>query len=153
MSNPALLRPSNTPLVIGHRGASAVAPENTIAAFARAMRDGADGIEFDVRLPRDGVPVVIHDATLQRTGLMAAAVSDFTSAELNRIGVGAWFNHAHPALVEKEYQRETVPTLEQVLELMADNHGLLYLEMKSDDQPPEALASAVVKALAKYSFA
>ncbi|MDQ3819478.1 MAG: glycerophosphodiester phosphodiesterase, partial [Acidobacteriota bacterium] len=52
------------PLIIGHRGAAAVAPENTLASFERALRDGADGIEFDVRLARDGVPVVIHDATL-----------------------------------------------------------------------------------------
>src|SRR2546427_1676999 len=52
---------SDRPLIIGHRGASAVAPENTLAAFARAFADGADGIELDVRLARDGVPVVMHD--------------------------------------------------------------------------------------------
>ena len=55
------------PLIIGHRGASAVAPENTMAAFREAIAVGADGIEFDVRLTRDGVPVVIHDSTLRRT--------------------------------------------------------------------------------------
>ncbi|MDQ3754751.1 MAG: glycerophosphodiester phosphodiesterase, partial [Acidobacteriota bacterium] len=63
------------PLIIGHRGASAVAPENTLGAFARALDDGADGIEFDVRLARDGVPIVIHDATLKRTALQDGAVA------------------------------------------------------------------------------
>ena len=59
----------NTPLIIGHRGAHARAPENTLGAFKMALDAGADGIEFDVHLARDGVPVVIHDATLKRTGL------------------------------------------------------------------------------------
>lgn len=61
------------PLIIAHRGASALAPENTLAAFKRAIDDGAEGIEFDVRLTRDGVPVVIHDATLERNGRRKAA--------------------------------------------------------------------------------
>jgi len=70
-----------TPLILGHRGASAIAPENTLAAFACAIRDGADGIEFDVRLSRDGLPVVIHDASLKRTGWKEISVSELTSAE------------------------------------------------------------------------
>src|SRR5437764_1199743 len=61
-------QPSTLPLIIGHRGAAAVAPENTLVSFERALRDGADGIEFDVRLASDNVPVVIHDPTLKRTG-------------------------------------------------------------------------------------
>src|SRR6185503_14444987 len=83
-----------TPLILGHRGASAVAPENTLAAFSRAMSDGADGIEFDVRLSRDGVPVVIHDANLNRTAGVARRVSDLTAKELQEIDVGGWFDHA-----------------------------------------------------------
>jgi glycerophosphoryl diester phosphodiesterase len=54
-------------LVYAHRGGAALAPENTMAAFARGMAEGADGLEFDVRLSRDGVPVVHHDPTLERT--------------------------------------------------------------------------------------
>ena len=57
----------STPLIIGHRGASAVAPENTLVAFREAIAAGSDGIEFDVRLTRDGVPVIIHDDNLRRT--------------------------------------------------------------------------------------
>jgi glycerophosphoryl diester phosphodiesterase len=68
-----------SPLIIGHRGASALAPENTLAAFARAFDDGADGIELDVRLARDGVPVVIHDPSLSHTGRLKARVARLTS--------------------------------------------------------------------------
>ena len=66
----------NAPLIIGHRGASAVAPENTLAAFREAVAVGADGIEFDVRLTRDGVPVVIHDRDLRRTGGLPHRIAD-----------------------------------------------------------------------------
>jgi len=70
------------PLVVAHRGASALAPENTLAAFTRAIDDGAEGIEFDVRLAKDNVAVVFHDSTLSRTAKRDARLSDFTSASL-----------------------------------------------------------------------
>src|SRR5215208_2524413 len=79
------------PLIIGHRGASAVAPENTMAAFREAIATGADGIEFDVRLTRDGVPVIIHDSTLRRTGGLQRRVSDLAASELEQVDVGSWF--------------------------------------------------------------
>src|SRR3954452_12059164 len=79
-----------SPLIIGHRGAAAVAPENTLVSFERALRDGADGIEFDVRLARDGVPVIIHDATLRRTGLRKGLVKNFPSTELSAMNAGRW---------------------------------------------------------------
>ena len=145
--------PPVRPFIIGHRGASAVAPENTIAAFACAMQAGADGIEFDVRLARDGVPVVIHDATLQRTAQIAGGVSDFTSTQLKQIDVGSWFNHRHPEVARQEYEQETVPTLEQVFDLFARGAGILYLEMKSNDIQVAALSAAVVKLVQNYSFA
>ena len=80
-----------TPLIIGHRGASADAPENTMAAFREAIAVGADGIEFDVRLTRDGVPVVIHDSTLRRTGGLPQRIAEITQSELATIDVGSWF--------------------------------------------------------------
>ena len=94
MSSPPLIhKPFNpTPLILGHRGASAVAPENTLAAFSRAIKDGADGFEFDVRLSRDQVPVVIHDATLKRTGSIDISVCNLTSQELGEVDVGSWFD-------------------------------------------------------------
>lgn len=116
------------PLIIAHRGASAVAPENTIAAFEAAIAAGADGIEFDVRLTRDGVPVVIHDETLRRTSRVRGRVADLTFAELNRIDVGSWFGQG-------QFVNERVPSLEQLFELFRSNNMVLYLEMKSLEQP------------------
>jgi len=145
-------RPLIAPLVIGHRGSSAVAPENTIAAFRRALRDGADGFEFDVRLSRDGVPMVIHDATLERTAQISGRVSDFTSAKLKQTDVGSWFNHQFPNLARQEYAKQTVPELEQVFELAVGAGAFLYLEMESDKNQVEALAAAVVALLQKFSF-
>lgn len=108
-------------------------PENTLAAFARAFDDGADGIELDVRLARDGVPVVIHDAKLRRTGSMAGVVARMTSTQLAKIDIGSWFNRAHPLLARDEYEKECVPTLKQTLEFCSDRSGSVYIELKSED--------------------
>jgi len=77
------------PLVFAHRGGSALAPENTIQAFDNGLRLGADGIELDVRLSRDGVVVVHHDRTLERTTGLSGPVAMRTGAELSRAGVPA----------------------------------------------------------------
>src|ERR1044071_4382596 len=113
-----------SPLVIAHRGASAHAPENTLAAFRRALEVGADGVEFDVRLSRDGVPAVIHDSTLERTGGRADKVSKLTALELQDVDVGSWFNRKHPERADQAFADERVPLLTQVLELLADYKGL-----------------------------
>ncbi|HXQ73890.1 MAG TPA: glycerophosphodiester phosphodiesterase [Pyrinomonadaceae bacterium] len=97
------------PLIIGHRGASAVAPENSMAAFVAAIEAGADGIEFDVRLSRDGVPVIIHDDTLQRTHGLRRRVVDLTAEELRGVGV---------------------PSLRDLFELMVSNSLIMCLEIK-----------------------
>lgn len=123
------------PLIIGHRGASAHAPENTIAAFKLALEVGADGIEFDVRLTRDGVPVVIHDETLQRTGRKNLRVADLSLAEISSLEVGSWFTRG-------DFAGESLPTLQDVFDLLKDNSALLYLEMKSSSEERQALADA-----------
>lgn len=123
------------PLIIGHRGASALAPENTLVAFGRALDDGAAGVELDVRLARDGVPVVIHDATQRRTGLREGVVARMTSRELRQTDVGSWFNRAHPQLARAEHTQQFLPTLDQVFDFFK-NHptrpDVIYLEMKTD---------------------
>jgi glycerophosphoryl diester phosphodiesterase len=141
-----------SPLIIGHRGASAVAPENTLAAFSRAIRDGADGIEFDVRLSCDRVPVVIHDATLKRTGLIDRLVGELTSAELQEIDVGSWFG-GRVQSPEVCFSGERLPALAQVFELFSANIGLLYVEMKCDAREGAALATAVVKLVREFRIA
>ena len=147
MSDPRQDSPAaNRPLVIGHRGASALAPENTLAAFALALSEGADGLEFDVRLARDGVPVVIHDATLRRTCLRDGYVSALSSSELRRADAGAWFNRRFPRLARDEYARERVPTLAEVFGETGARSRALYVELKFErGEAWEPLASGVVK--------
>src|SRR5262249_60399303 len=82
--------PPGRPLVIAHRGASAVAPENTIAAFEQAITDGADAIELDLHLSRDDQLVVIHDASVGRTTNGSGSVRDRTLRELKRLDPRGW---------------------------------------------------------------
>ena len=96
------------PLVIAHRGASAAAPENTIAAFERALTDGADAIQLDVHLSRDDHPVVIHDPTLERTTNGSGPVRGHTMRELKRLDAGAWRGAA--------FAGQRLQTLQEVLE-------------------------------------
>lgn len=132
------------PLILGHRGASAIAPENTLAAFSRALSEGADGIEFDVRLSRDGVAVVIHDASLKRTGLINRRVGDLTAAELGEVDVGSWF--AELAEDPKQsFSGEKLPMLAQVFELFSSQSGLLYVEMKCEPHEGMQLAAELVR--------
>jgi glycerophosphoryl diester phosphodiesterase len=132
----------NTPLIIGHRGASAVAPENTLAAFREAIAVGADGIEFDVRLTRDGVPVVIHDNTLRRTGGLSQRIADLTWAEVAKVDVGSWFS--------RSFANETVPGLAELFTLFESNNSTLYLEMKCDSAAEYApLAKACCELIAQ----
>jgi glycerophosphoryl diester phosphodiesterase len=136
---------SQLPLIIGHRGASALAPENTLVAFERAMLDGADGIEFDVRLARDRVPVVIHDATLRRTGRSVGDVANLTSKELSEIDVGTWFNLRHPARAQPSYAQATIPALYEVFEMFSADSAVLYVEMKCERVESHALALEVAE--------
>ena len=131
------------PLILGHRGASALSPENTLGAFRQALDDGADGIEFDVRLASDDVPVVIHDASLKRTAQLDGLVRELTSVELSKIDVGRWFyERRNDQPVSPEFQK--LPSLKQVFDLFSGNNGVLYLEMKCGADHRDALAAAVV---------
>lgn len=105
-----------------HRGASADAPENTLAAFRRALAAGADGIELDVHLSADGVPVVIHDDTLERTTDGHGAVAAHLLDSLQTLDAGRWFA-AH-------FAGEPLPTLEETLRLLA---GRLRLNLEVKD--------------------
>lgn len=140
---------SRLPLILGHRGASALAPENTIAAFRRSVEDGADGIEFDVRLTGDGVAVVIHDATLERTATVHRHVSQMTAAELSATDVGKWFEAQKGS---PGFSGETVPSLQQVFDLYSENDGLLYLEMKPDAGTESELVSEVVRMIKRSNL-
>lgn len=93
--------------VWAHRGASARAPENTLLAFREAEAAGADGLELDVQLSHDGVPVVLHDETLDRTSDGRGPVAELSLEEIKRLDAGSWFSAA--------FSGEKIPTLEEVL--------------------------------------
>src|SRR3954452_18398025 len=88
-------RPGGQPLVLGHRGASAYAPENTFAAFDLAVEMGADGIETDVRATRDGVLVLLHDETVDRTTDGTGVVAELNRAQVDALDAGSWFGVAY----------------------------------------------------------
>ena len=99
------------PAIIAHRGASKYAPENTIAAFSLAAEQGADGIELDAKLSKDGEVVVIHDRSVNRTTNGRGKVAKLTLEELRRLDAGSWFG--------EQFAGETIPTLAEVLEVIA----------------------------------
>ena len=94
--------------IFAHRGASGYAPENTLEAFALAITQGADGIELDVQLTKDGIPVVIHDETIDRVTEKTGFVKDYTLNELKELTV---LGNKFP-----EYSSSKIPTLEEVLD-------------------------------------
>jgi glycerophosphoryl diester phosphodiesterase len=109
-------------LVIAHRGASGHAPENTLAAFRRALAFGASFIETDLHLSRDAHFVAIHDDTVNRTTNGQGKVHDLTLADLRRLDAGSWFG--------SEFSGERIPTLEEILEFSKKNDVVFYLELK-----------------------
>src|SRR5437899_360443 len=117
------LRPTRTPIIIAHRGSSVSAPENTLAAFRRALVDRADAIELDVRLTADREVVVFHDAQLRRTTDGRGSAEDQRLDDLKRLSAGAWFGRA--------FAREKIPTLVEVFELLKDSQVGLNIEIKA----------------------
>jgi glycerophosphoryl diester phosphodiesterase len=122
---------------VGHRGASGYAPEHTIASYDLALAQGADYIEQDLQLTSDGVLVVLHDTTLDRTarGLPENCTGDVgskTLAQIKTCDVGSWFNDAHPDLARPEYVGLTIPTLEELFQRYKKRVNY-YIETKSPD--------------------
>ncbi len=129
-------------MIIAHRGASKQAPENTMAAFRRALELGADGIELDVHLTSDGYLAVIHDEMLDRTSNGKGLVRDRTLAELKELDFGSWFS--------KDFSGERIPELNEVLRLLSDWDGLLNIEIKNGPVFYPGIEKAVADAVRKY---
>lgn len=127
------------PFVIGHRGASGSAPENTLAAARRAHDLGARWIEIDVQLAKDGVPVVFHDHTLERTTNGEGAVAAQTADQLVRLDAGAWFS--------PDFAGERIPTLEEMLSVCREIGLGLNVELKPAVGTDLATARAVADVL------
>ena len=120
------------PLVIGHRGCCAFAPENTLPSFKLALEAGADLVELDYHLSQDGVPMVIHDDTLDRTTdarkkwkRKGIKVADLTAAEIQTLDAGSWF--------DTKFAGARVPLLTEALDLICGTGGVALIEHKSGD--------------------
>jgi glycerophosphoryl diester phosphodiesterase len=126
------------PTIFAHRGASLYAPENTLAAFNLALRQGADAVELDAKLSGDGQVVVIHDQTVDRTTGMTGKVGSLTLAQLSQLDAGSHFDIA--------FRGEPIPTLEQVFEEVGQQ-TFINVELTNyasvTDSLPEKVAALV----------
>ncbi|MDA1259532.1 MAG: glycerophosphodiester phosphodiesterase family protein [Planctomycetota bacterium] len=129
------------PRWIGHRGAAERAPENTLASLRRAAADGAQWVEFDLRLTADGRPVLLHDATLERTTNGCGPLAAQRWADLRGLDAGSWFGH--------DFRGEAIPSLAQALECCAALGLGANLELKAEAGGEDALVAAVAEALEK----
>lgn len=117
----------------------AVAPENTLASFQRAAIDGADWIEFDARLSADGVPIIFHDDTLERTSDGKGPVSAHTATRLQGFDAGRWFG--------PDFQGEVIPTLEETITLCRDLGLGMNIEIKPNPGEEHETAIAALTML------
>lgn len=131
-------------LNVGHRGASGYAPEHTFAAYDLALKLGADYIEQDLQLTKDGVLVALHDETLDRTarptaesgpGDCTGLVREKTLAQIKTCDVGSWFNEAYPQYAKEEYVGLRIPTLEEVFRKYRKSTNY-YIETKTPESAP-----------------
>ncbi len=123
------------PLIFGHRGASHVAPQNTLAAFRRAAELGADGVELDVHLTAEGIPVVIHDARVDATTDGKGWIAELTLPQVKELDAGAHF--------AADFAGERVPTLEEVLAEVGQRL-IINIELKPSTKSSGGLEEAVV---------
>ncbi len=136
-------RYTDTPLVFGHRGASAYAPMNTLPAFDLAALQGAHGIELDVHCSRDGHPVIIHDFTVDATTNGSGRVADLSLNDLKALDAGSWFGPAFAGV--------RIPTLDEVFETVG-RHMFVNIEMKPDDAAAHRLEKAVAACITRHQM-
>ncbi|MCI0419813.1 MAG: glycerophosphodiester phosphodiesterase [Acidobacteria bacterium] len=165
---PQPARPRAQAILIAHRGASAYAPEHTKAAYELAIKQGADYVEQDLQMTKDGVLICSHDAELSRTTNIEEVYPnramvrdaegkgapkkgwyavDFTLAEIKQLDAGSWFNQANPFAAQKNYIGLKIPTLDEAIGMIG-SRARLYVETK---YVPfyESLGKDMVGALAK----
>jgi glycerophosphoryl diester phosphodiesterase len=144
---------SGRPLVFAHRGGADALPEHTLAAYLRALDEGADGVECDVRLTRDGHLVCVHDRRLNRTSNGTGLVSAKTLAQLEELDFASW----HPAAVAEEWLADHVRllTLERLLSALRDRGGpvRLLIETKHPSRYGADVERRLVEMLRRYGLA
>lgn len=131
------------PIIFAHRGASAHAPENTIAAFDLALEQGADAIELDVKLSADGEVVVIHDPTVDRTTGAHGRVKEMALADLRSLDAGSFFSAA--------YESERIPTLGEVFEAVG-KRTFINVELTNYNTPRDHLVESVCMLVKKFGM-
>ncbi|HWO76213.1 MAG TPA: glycerophosphodiester phosphodiesterase [Bacillus sp. (in: firmicutes)] len=130
-------------LIFAHRGSSKSEPENTMPAFKKALKDGADGIELDVQLTKDGEVVVIHDEKVDRTTNGKGYVKDYSLQELQKLHVKSQFPVLH---------KVTIPTLIEVFEWLSRNNLLVNIELKNGVFPYHSLEEKVIQLIRLYRY-
>ncbi|SMF81122.1 glycerophosphoryl diester phosphodiesterase [Paenibacillus uliginis N3/975] len=127
-----------------HRGASGVCPENTMAAFRKALELGATGIETDVQMTKDGKLVLIHDETVLRTTGEQGFVKDYTFEEIQKLDAGSWFS--------EEFRGERLPALEELLELTKDRGTIVNIELKNGSIQYPELEEKVIASIRSFGM-
>jgi glycerophosphoryl diester phosphodiesterase len=131
------------PVIFAHRGASAHAPENTLAAFELALAQQADAIELDVKLSSDGQVVVIHDATVDRTTNGKGRVRDLPLADLKKLDAGSFFS--------EQFTGEKIPTLDEVFESVG-KRTFINVELTNYNTPGDMLVETVCMLVKKHNM-
>jgi glycerophosphoryl diester phosphodiesterase len=125
-----------SPIIFGHRGASKYAPENTVAAFELALKQGAEAFELDTMLSADGIPVVIHDRTVDRTTDDSGKMDQISAKKLRNMDAGSTFS--------TKYSNERIPLLEEVFTTFK-NRALINVELKNYHNLSDALPEKVAE--------
>lgn len=123
------------PIIIAHRGAMGYAPENTISAFKLAIELGANALELDLRQTKDSIPVVLHDATVNRTTNGEGNVKYFNLKELQKLDAGSWF--------DKKFKDEKIPSLQEVIDELNDSI-ILIIELKEGNETYPGVEERIV---------
>lgn len=130
------------PLIIAHRGASGLAPENTLTAFAKAIEIGVDRIEMDLRQTIDGEVIVLHDKTIVRTTNGWGSARKLSLSKIRRYSAGSWFHY--------DFSSERIPTFREVLELV-DGRTTLLLEIKDGSPYHHGIEKNVIDIINEYN--
>jgi glycerophosphoryl diester phosphodiesterase len=129
--------------IVAHRGYSARAPENTRVALELGLDAGADGVEFDLHATRDGIPVLFHDRTLNRTTDGTGPIDAWNADQLRRLDAGGWF--------ASDFKGEPIPTLEEIACGVGQRAGRLYAEIKGYRRPEDL--HEIVRVIAEADLA
>jgi len=135
---------SQQPIIFAHRGASGTHPENTMAAFRAAAEKGADGIELDVQMTRDGEIVIIHDETVNRTTDGRGMIEKMKMDEVAKLDAGSWFSPS--------FAGEKIPTLHEFLAWAAGNDLQINIELKTNKVPYHGIEKQVLDLIEFYNM-